>query len=500
MREPAEIPPPLFDPQAARARGPTLLVAPPLAAPVGAPPPADGTEARPFATIAAALRAAPDGAVIQLAAGDYSETVVLDRALVLQGRGPFRTRLLAPDSSRWPADPEDPVVSLRGAGLAELRALAIEGGAVGVDVIGAAVPADGETWRDPGPGPAHRLVEVALRGQYVAALRVRGGRVSFVGGELLDTGLARVGLGVECWGSRLELRGLLLRRAGHRGIELRASRALLDGLDVEASGASAVQALDGSLVTVRGGRYSGQRGSAFFAGNAFLRLEGVRLDGNEYGVLGARGARIELDGGEVLDQRVAGIALVNATASVRGTHIARGGTEAGLSALQSTAPVLIEDARIDDPGVNGVHLTRSSLVLRRSQISGAVHDGNGDFGDGIFAVESDLLLDQSTLTGNAGTGATLSRSALQAVGTLLSANGRAGIWLVDRSSLRATGNRFDRNRSGVEVGELSSASLGGNTFSGNREFAIDGVCGQSAVLELLQGNTFATGVARRKCP
>ena len=90
----------------------------------------------------------------------------------------------------------------------------------------------------------------------------------------------------------------------------------------------------------------------------------------------------------------------------------------------------------------------------RYHLSGAVHDGNGDFGDGIFAVESDLLLDQSTLTGNAGTGATLLRSALQAVGTELSANGRAGIWLIDRSSLRATGNRFDRNRSGVEVGAI----------------------------------------------
>ena len=34
------------------------------------------------------------------------------------------------------------------------------------------------------------------------------------------------------------------------------------------------------------------------------------------------------------------------------------------------------------------------------------------------------------------------------------ANGRAGIWLTNRSSLRATGNRFTGNRSGIEVRPL----------------------------------------------
>ena len=339
-------PPPLFElPSASRRNGPVLLVAVPLdaaAAPAatagaGAAAKADGSEARPFATIAAALRAAPDGAVIQLAAGDYFEAVVLDRPLVLQGRGPFRTRLIAPPASRWPSDPEVPVISLRGPGLTEVRALAIEGGAVGVDASGAALPKAGEPWSEPGPGPAHRLVEVALRGQYLAGLRVRGARVAFTGGELLDTGLARVGLGVEAWGSRLELRDLLLRRAGHRGIELRATVAQLEGLDSEDSGTTAVQVFDGCHVLVRGGRFHGQRGAAFFAGNAFLRLERVLLEGNEYGVLGARGARIELEGGEVLDQRVAGVALVNATASLHGTHIARGGTEAAPASGSPTA-------------------------------------------------------------------------------------------------------------------------------------------------------------------
>ena len=506
-RAPLEPPlPSLFDqpiaPTAAGGRGRKLWVAAPPGASGAAAPAGDGSEARPFATIAAALAAAPDFALIQLAEGDYAETVVLDRALVLQGRGAFRTRLVAQARSRWPAQPAVPLITLRGPGLAEVRALALEGGAVGVDAIGEAEPKPGEPWRDPGKGPAHRLVEVALRGQYQAGLRVRGARVSYTGGELVDIGLGRAGLGIEGAGARLELRGLVLRRAGHRGLELTGTQALLEDLDSSTapSGTAAVQVLDGSRVTARGGSYSGQRGSAFFVGNAFLRLEGVRLERDEYGVLGARGARIELEGGEVLDMKVAGLALVNSTVRVRGTHLARGGTEAAISALQSTATVLIEDAQIDEPGVNGVHLTRASLVLRRSRISGAVRDHQGDFGDGIYAAESDLLLDGSTLIGNAGTGATLLRSALQLEGTLLSANGRAGVWLTDRSALRAMGNRFDGNRSGVELGELSSASLGGNTFTGNKEFAIDGLCGQSTVLELLQGNVFGAGKVRRSCP
>jgi hypothetical protein len=453
---------------------------------------ADGSALHPFASIAAALLAAPECATVLLEAGDYSEAVLLERPLVLRGRGAALTRLHAPPGS------QGPVVRIHAEASVTLEGLTVEGGAVGIEITGTAAPKAREEWRPVEPGPAHALVDVTLLRQRLTGLQLRFTRVQYRGGTLAEIGPAKLGLGIDVLGSRLEARGLVLRRTGRRGIELRASVALLEELTASPAGTGAVQVLDGCDVIIRGGRFTGHAGTALFVAGARLRLEGVHLEDNDYGAMAARGGVLELDGGEVLGHRVAGVAFVNASGLLRRTHLSRGGTEGALSVLQSTGPLLLEDVRIDAPGPNGLHLTRATLVLRRSQISGAVKDKQGDFGDGIYALESDVLLDHSTLSANAGTGVTLTRSALQAVGTLLDGNGRAGIWLTDRSSLRATGNRFTRNRSGVEVGELSSASLGGNRFIGNKEFGIDGLCGQSRVLERIEGNAFE-GTARRRC-
>jgi parallel beta-helix repeat protein len=475
-----------------------LRVALPGAAPAG---PADGSAQRPFPTIAAAVLAARDGDTLLLGEGDYTEAVVLDRPLTLRGRGAALTRLVAPPESRWPKDPEVPVVRIRGDRPVTLAGLTVVEGAVGIEITGSGEPAPGAPWRPIEPGPSHLLTDVSLARQYLTGLRLRGARVIYRGGALSEIGPRMVGLGIEGWGSRLEASGLSLRRIGRRGLELRATVALLEGLDASPAGPTAVQVLDGCDVVVRGGRFTGHSGAALFVAGARLRLEGVHLEDNDYGAIAARAATLELEGGEVLGHRVAGVAFVNSGGALWRTHLSRGGTEGALSVLQSTGPVVLEDVRIDAPGPNGLHLTRATLVLRRSEITGANKDRQGDFGDGIYALESDLLLDRSTLSANAGTGVTLNRSALQIIGTVLDSNGRAGIWLTDRSSLRATGNRFTGNRSGIEVGELSTASLGGNRFSGNKEFAIDGACGQSQVLELIGGNSFEDkpGTAHRTC-
>jgi hypothetical protein len=60
-------------------------------------PGGDGTEARPYATIAAAIQRAPAGAVIALAAGNYAEALVLTSGLSLFGVCAERTTLASPD-------------------------------------------------------------------------------------------------------------------------------------------------------------------------------------------------------------------------------------------------------------------------------------------------------------------------------------------------------------------------------------------------------------------
>src|SRR6267378_918563 len=66
--------------------------------------PPDGSAARPFPSLGAALAGAPDGALLRIGEGIYRETLLITRSVVLLGRGAGRTRIVAPDAAtagRW---------------------------------------------------------------------------------------------------------------------------------------------------------------------------------------------------------------------------------------------------------------------------------------------------------------------------------------------------------------------------------------------------------------
>src|SRR6266851_2736596 len=65
-----------------------LLQAPPVVA--------DGSEARPFPTLSAALQVAPAGAFLRIAEGIWRERLTILRPVVLMGRGARRTRIVPP--------------------------------------------------------------------------------------------------------------------------------------------------------------------------------------------------------------------------------------------------------------------------------------------------------------------------------------------------------------------------------------------------------------------
>src|SRR4051812_35950918 len=66
-----------------------------LAAPAAVP---DGSEARPFTSLGAALEAAPSGALLRMGEGVFRERLIIRRPVVFLGRGAGRTRIVAPDS------------------------------------------------------------------------------------------------------------------------------------------------------------------------------------------------------------------------------------------------------------------------------------------------------------------------------------------------------------------------------------------------------------------
>jgi hypothetical protein len=149
-----------------------------------------------------------------------------------------------------------------------------------------------------------------------------------------------------------------------------------------------------------------------------------------------------------------------------------------------------------------VHITGSSVTARGNTITGARVDREKDMGDAFFAIESQLVLEQNVMRGNAGSGIATMRSSAQIDGNGFIGNGRAGLLLLDRSRGTATGNLFQRNAlAAVEVGEQARARLVRNRFDGNPRLDIDTGCGKGSAgtADLKFGNTFAAPVRRRAC-
>ena len=371
----------------------------------------------------------------------------------------------------------------------QLYGLSIENAPVGIDFAG---------------GEGHRLENVALRHLRDGAIVARGAEITLVSDEIDDVAAGKSGRGIDLAGGVLEARQVTLRAAGRRAIVLVKARATLVDCDVRGSSLAAVQATDGADVRVVRGEYDGQGGATLYAGHAKLSVEGAHVRHDEFAVMASRGAELSVLGGELTDYHVAGVAMVGAHGSVHGVLIARGGSEGAISITKADGdrPVMLLDNRIQDPGPMGVHITESAVTARGNTVTGARPDREKDMGDAFYAIDSQLIVEQNVMRGNAGNGVSTLRTRVRIDRNGFIENGRAGVLLLDRSRGTATGNLFERNALvGLEVGERSQATLAGNRFSGNTGLDIDTGCGKglAGVAELGAGNTFAAPLRQRSC-
>jgi hypothetical protein len=418
----------------------------------------DGSEARPFPSLRAALAAAPAGALLRIGEGVFRETVVITRPVVLLGRGAGRTRIVAPG-------PGGAAVEVRGTDHVQIHGLSIEGGTDCVVLTGG----------------SHKLQRVELRGCAQRGLVGRGAQIELFSSAISDVSGGSDGRGIDIEGGGIEARSVILNAAGRRGIVLHHARGVLDNVEVRWSALSALQATAGADVTVIGGVYEGFGGAALYAGGSRLQIEKAQVRRGEYGVLAYRGAELSISGGELTDYTVAAVAIVSSHGSVRAVTIARGGTDAAISVTRADGgkPVLLMDNRISNPGPMGVHVTESSVIARGNTITGTRLDAEKDMGDAFYGVDSTLVIEENVMRGNAGSGITALRSELRVARNGFIENGRAGILLMDQSRGRATGNTFERNvTAGVELGERSRAVLAQNRFRGNLRLDIDAGCGK----------------------
>src|SRR5438105_11612807 len=171
--------------------------------------PADGSEARPFSTLQAALNAAPAGALLRIEAGVYREKLVITRPVVLLGRGAGRTRLVAVDA-------QSTALEGRGADHVQIFGLSIEGGTNCAIFTGGAV----------------KLQRVELRGCSEAALVGRGAQIELSTSTVSDVSGGRDGRGVDVQRGSLEARGVVFHAAGRRAIVLNGGKGLLEDVEV----------------------------------------------------------------------------------------------------------------------------------------------------------------------------------------------------------------------------------------------------------------------------
>jgi hypothetical protein len=298
------------------------------------------------------------------------------------------------------------------------------------------------------------------------------------------------------------MRGTVLREAGRRAIELHGTKATLTALDAAGSAVSILQALEGSEAIIEGGSFQRTGGPALFGLASRLVVRGARISGADYGVLVYRKGHLELHDTRISDTAAAGVALVLSDGEVSGTTIQHGGTDAAIAVTSSPDVVRLEKNHIAEPGSMGLHATNATIVATDNLFEGAVLDAQGDLGDGIFAVQSNLTLLRNGFERNAGSGTTLVRSQAHLVGNRFTSNRRGGIVLLDRSTAKAQANEFTRNLGpGVSVAERSHALVSRNRFADSGTAEVEAACGGGGEIDLRANNDFLGPAAPRGlCP
>lgn len=339
---------------------PTLLLATLLAAgPVlhvqaGAALGGDGSADRPFAKVSDALAHAPDGAELDLEPGLYEESLELERAATVVGRG--KVVLAAPPGAAFAIANR---ASLR------LVGLTVQGGRVGLD---AEAPLE--------------LVDVRVTGQAETALAC-GERCVLSRTRFESTFPSAVGLrgpGAIAV-HQVELSGPFRRVAD-------LDRSSLTGEGLTIRGAVTGLQLENASADLQDVSIEGLRGACLFASGGELRLRDAEFTGCEVAVELRGGAKVELERVDVARCLRAAVTSVQSHLEVHDSVF--------IGPFRDGALVLMGgDSRIDQvlvrqTGEDAILARLAQVELRHFTVLGARKDSHGDFGNAIFSFDSNL--------------------------------------------------------------------------------------------------------------
>lgn len=319
----------------------------------GAPVPGDGSPARPFADLAAALSGR--GRVrVHVGAGRYAGPVRL----------PAGAELVADGEVVLHAPAGGPVVHAPAGG--RLAGLTLEGGSWGL-------------W---GAGTLE-LERVRVRGGSRGGVRWEAGRLAARQLELTSgagpvpgtagAGPDSAGLSLGR-GVRAEVRGLRVAGGGWaRGLDLEGVRARLEAVALEEVPVGLRQR--GGQVALHGlrARAGGSEAGLLVTAGGRLELGDAQLTGYGYGLLTRDGAQVTARGLTSAGAAIAGLALVGSQGRLTGVRVERPGTFGAVQLVRSR--VTLEQFALVDARDVALSALGGRLVARAGQVRGVGGDG-----------------------------------------------------------------------------------------------------------------------------
>jgi len=225
-----------------------------------------------YATIQSAIDAAPDGGMVRVGPGNYAETLLIAKPLVLIGAPDAATRVLAGDAATG--------VTVRNTRRVRIERVVVVGGDVGVLVD---------------ESEAVQLVGNRIDGARFAGIRLSRAQALIKGNEV-RAGSGPYGMGVELANtmSRPEslITGNTVAGARHEGIILHNAHATIQGNTVAENGLRGVSISEMSMATISKNKILGNADAgihvvdhsmAEIAGNQIARV-GPGPEGKAHGI------------------------------------------------------------------------------------------------------------------------------------------------------------------------------------------------------------------------
>jgi hypothetical protein len=415
----------------------------------------EGTEARPFKALGAALAPARAGAAarVHVRTGLYRGPFVLPAGWTLDG-------------------PESAVLFVEGAEGAVLAAgdgrvagVSLQGGAVGLADSGR-VQAEG----------------IHCSGQRKAAVEVRGGALELSGADVRATVSEVFGVIVAQGSARI-------RDSAFNGPFRRAVQA--EGAAVEvtvertrfAEAVTAVQVV-GARGHLRGLSMRGGRGPAVFVGGGGeVDVDGLEVDGHEYALL-VREARFQARGVKSRGAEQAGIGLVKGRGTLEDLAVSGSGPSGAVDVVGGE--VALRRFRIERATSAGVHARSAQVAISDGTIEGVAPDRDGTLGDGVHLRGVRGTVERVTVRGAGGSGLLIAEgSDVRGSELALERCHWGGVVVETRSSFIGRSiAASDGGAAALVVPTEGDASVTGLTSARNQDGAVWAECSEGARVTL----------------